>query len=140
MAGSDCDGDENPTDQDSMGSSLEGLVPSNGSHLGSISANSIDLDSIGDPLSHGLVNQAQQERKIEALNSAVEMEIWGSEFGSEDPADNTDGIGEDGGAGIIPKGRSIAHNIFNNQQSVFLSFDIEMAGEIVQDPFDKEEG
>jgi hypothetical protein len=32
--------------------------------------------------------------------------------------------------GIIPKGRSIAHNIFNNQNAVFLSFDIETAGEI----------
>jgi hypothetical protein len=32
--------------------------------------------------------------------------------------------------GTIPKGRSIAHNIFDNQNVVFLSFDIETAGEI----------
>ena len=30
----------------------------------------------------------------------------------------------------IPKGRSITHNIFDNQNAVFLSFDIETAGEI----------
>jgi hypothetical protein len=32
--------------------------------------------------------------------------------------------------GTIPKGRSTAHNIFDNQNTVFLSFDIETAGEI----------
>ena len=32
--------------------------------------------------------------------------------------------------GTIPKGRSIAHNIFDNQNVVFLSFDIETADEI----------
>ncbi len=31
---------------------------------------------------------------------------------------------------VLKLGRSIAHTIFNNQQSVFLSFDIETAGEI----------
>jgi hypothetical protein len=41
-----------------------------------------------------------------------------------------DANGKDGRDGTIPKGRSIAHTIFNNQQSVFLSFDIETAGEI----------
>jgi hypothetical protein len=35
-----------------------------------------------------------------------------------------------GGLGTIPKGRSIAHNIFDNQNAVFLSFDIETADEI----------
>ncbi len=54
LASSDCDGDENPTDQDSVGSGSEGLVPSDGSHLGSVSADSIDPDSIGDPLQMAL--------------------------------------------------------------------------------------
>jgi hypothetical protein len=57
------------------------------------------------------------------------MEILGSEFGCEDPVVNTDDIGEDGGVSTIPKGRSIAHNTFDNHQAVFLSFDIETAGE-----------
>ena len=120
LASSDRDGDENPTDQDSVGSGSEGLVPSDGSHLGSISADSIDPDSIREHLADGLVDQAQQERRGEALNLAVKMEILGPEVGPEDPVDNTDAIGEDKGAGTIPKGRSIAHNIFNNQQAVFL--------------------
>jgi hypothetical protein len=34
----------------SVESGTEGLVPSDGSHLGSVSADSIGLDSIGDPL------------------------------------------------------------------------------------------
>ncbi len=46
----------------SVESGMEGLVPSDGSHLGSVSANSIGLDSIGDPLADGLLDQAQQER------------------------------------------------------------------------------
>ena len=37
-------------------------MPSDGSHLGSVSADSIGLDSIGDPLADGLSDQAQQER------------------------------------------------------------------------------
>ena len=61
---------------------------------------------------------------------AAEMEILGPEFGSEDPIVNMDANGEEGRDGTIPKGRSIAHSIFNNQLSVFLSFDIETAGEI----------
>ena len=105
-------------------------MPSDGSHLGSVSANSIGLDSIGDPLADGLSDQDQQERWGEGLNLAAEMEILGPEFVSEDPIVNMDANGEEGRDGTIPKGRSIAHTIFNNQQSVFLSFDIETAGEI----------
>jgi hypothetical protein len=62
LAGSDCDGDENPTDQDSVGSCLEGLVPSDGSHLGSVSGDSSDPDSIVDPLADGFLDQAKQVR------------------------------------------------------------------------------
>jgi DNA polymerase III epsilon subunit-like protein len=116
--------------EDSVQSRSERLVPSDGIHLGSVSANSIGLDSIGDPLADGLSDQDQQERGGEGLNLAAEMEILGPEFGSEDPIVNMDANGEEGRDGTIPKGRSIAHTIFNNQQSVFLSFDIETAGEI----------
>ena len=63
---------------------------------------------------------------------------WGAQFAcrnwdfalSEDTIINSGAIGQEGGLGTIPKGRSIAHNIFNNQNAVFLSFDIETAGEI----------
>jgi hypothetical protein len=49
----------------------------------------------------------------------------GSEVGTEDPIINSGAIGEEGGLGtIIPKGRSIAHNIFDNQNAVFLSFEL----------------
>jgi hypothetical protein len=60
----------------------------------------------------------------------VGTEILHSEVGTEDPIINSGAIGEEGGLGTIPKGRSIAHNIFNNQSAVFLSFYIETAGEI----------
>ncbi len=66
----------------SVGSGLEGLVPSDESHPGSVSADSIGLDSIWDPLADGLLDQAQQERGREGLNLAAEMEISGPEFGS----------------------------------------------------------
>ena len=80
----------------SVESCSEGLVPSDGSHLGSVSANSIGLDSIGDPLADGLSDQDQQERWGEGLNLAAEMEILGPEFGSEDPIVNMDANGEEG--------------------------------------------
>jgi hypothetical protein len=35
-----------------------------------------------------------------------------------------------GGGGNVPKGRSITHQTFNNQQAVCMSFDVETAGEI----------
>ena len=64
------------------------------------------------------------------LNLAVEMEISDSEIGTEDTFINSGAIGKDGGSGTIPKGGSITHNIFDNQRAIFLSFDIETAGEI----------
>ncbi len=83
--------------KDSVQSRSEGLMPSDGSHLGSVSANSIGLDSIGDPLAKGLSDQDQQERGGgEGLNLAVEMEILGPEFGSEDPIVNMDANDEEG--------------------------------------------
>ena len=130
LAGSDGGVNENSTDQDSMVSCSDGLVPSDGSHMGSVSADSIDPDSIGDPLADGFVDQPQQERWGGGLNLAVETKILDSEFGIEDTVINSGAIAKDEGIGTIPKGRSIAHNTFNNQRAVFLSFDIETAGEI----------
>jgi hypothetical protein len=99
--------------------------------MGSVSVDSIDSDSITDPLADGFVDQPQhQERGGGGLNLAVETEILGSEVGTEDPIINSGAIGEEGRLDTIPKGRSIAHNIFDNQNAVFLSFDIETAGEI----------
>jgi hypothetical protein len=48
---------ENSTDQDSVTSGSDGLVPSDGSHMGSVSVDSIDSDSITDPLADGFVDQ-----------------------------------------------------------------------------------
>jgi hypothetical protein len=129
-AGSHGDVHENSTDQNFVTSGSDGLVPSGGSHMGSVSVDSIYPDSITDPLMDGFVDQPQQERGGGGLNLAVETEILGSEVGTEDPIINSGAIGEERGLGTIPKGRSIAHNIFDNQNAVFLSFDIEMAGEI----------
>jgi hypothetical protein len=91
--------------------------------MGSVSVDSIDSESITDPLADGFVDQSQQEKGGGGLNLAVETEILGSEVGTEDPIINSGAIGEEGGLGTIPKGRSIAHNIFDNQNAVFLSFE-----------------
>ncbi len=123
---------ENSTDQDSVTPGSDGLVPSDGSHMGSVSVDSIDPDSITDPLADGFVDQPQQEWGGGGLNLAVETEILDSEVGTEDPIINSGAIGEEGGLGTIPKGRSITQNIFDNQNAVFLSFDIETAGEIAE--------
>ncbi len=154
-AGSHGDVHENSTDHDSVTSDSDGLVPSDGSHMVSVSVDSIDSDSITDPLPDGFVDQPQQERGGGGLNlAALETEILGSEVGTEDPIINSGAIGEEGGLGTIPKGRSIIHSILDNQNAVFLSFDIEMTGEIAgivqisaeivrfkfQDQFGKEEG
>jgi hypothetical protein len=40
---------DTPTDEDSVASLGEGLVASDGSHLGSISVHSLNPESIGDP-------------------------------------------------------------------------------------------
>jgi hypothetical protein len=76
-AGSHGDVHQNSTYQDSVTSSSDGLVPSNGSHMGSVSVDSIDSDSITDPLADGFVDQSQQEWGGGGLNLAVETEIFG---------------------------------------------------------------
>jgi hypothetical protein len=94
-------------------SGSDGLVPSNGSHMGSVSVDSIDADSITDTLKDGFVDQTQQERGGGGLNLAVETEILGSEVGTEDPIINSGAIGEEGLLGTILKGRSVTHIIYN---------------------------
>ena len=88
LAGSDGGMNENSTDQDSVECCSDGLVLSN---------DFIDLDSIGNPLVDGLVDQPQQEKRAGGLNLAVESEILDSEFGTEDPIINSGAIGKDGG-------------------------------------------
>ncbi len=75
LAGSQGDVHENSADQDSVTSGSDGLVPSDASHMGSVSVNSIDPDSITDPLADGFVDQPQQVRGGGGLNLAVETEI-----------------------------------------------------------------
>ncbi len=88
---------DNFSDQDSVTSGSDGLVPSDGSHMGSISVDSIDPDSITDPLSNGFVDQPQQERGGGGTNLGVETEILHTEFGNEDPIINFGAIGKEGG-------------------------------------------
>ena len=84
-------------DQDSVTSDSDGLVPSDGSHMGSVSVDSIDLDSNTDPLADGIVDQPQQERGGGGLNLAVETEILHSEVGTKGPIINSGAIGKEGG-------------------------------------------
>ncbi len=76
--------DETPTDEDSGASLGEGLVASDRSHLGSISAHSLDPESIGDPPEDAFIDQGQQEGGGEGGNLADEtidlgLEVWGEE-------------------------------------------------------------
>ena len=105
LAGSHGEVHENFTDQDSVTSGSDGLVPSDGSHMGSVSVDSIDPDSITDPLADGFVDQPQQERGGGGLNLAVETEILHSEVGTEDPIINSGAIGEEGGVRHYPQGQ-----------------------------------
>ncbi len=52
---------ETPTDEDFVALLEEGLVASDGSHLGSISAHCLDPESIGDPPEDGFLDQGHQE-------------------------------------------------------------------------------
>jgi hypothetical protein len=56
LAGSHGDMHENSTDQDYVTSGSDGLVPSDGSHMGSVSVDSIYPDSITDTLVDGFVD------------------------------------------------------------------------------------
>ena len=70
-----------------------------------ISSNSIDSNSITDPLADGFVDQPQQDRGGGGLNLAVETEILDSEVGIEDPIINSVAIGEVGGVRHYPQGQ-----------------------------------
>ena len=77
----------------------DGLVASEVSHFGSISAHSHDLDSIEDPPKAGFVDQTHQEGGGGGVNSSdetIEMEV---EFSIVRNAD----IGEVGGGTMFPK-------------------------------------
>ncbi len=73
-----------PTDEDSVASLREGLVPTDASHLGSISAESISPESIGDPPKDKFVDHTQQEGGSGRGNLAVKSILLGPEFGSEE--------------------------------------------------------
>jgi|FrelakmetLWP11LW_1041352.scaffolds.fasta_scaffold92518_1 hypothetical protein len=76
--------DETPTDEDSVASLGEGLVASDGSHLGSISAHSLDPESIGDPPEDEFIDQGHQEGVGGGGNLADETIDLGLEFGGEE--------------------------------------------------------
>jgi hypothetical protein len=107
-AGGDLDPAETPRDEDSVASLREGLILSDGSHLGSISAESIDPESIGNPPEDEFVDHAQQEGGGGRGNSAVKLILLGPEFGSEERIIGNDDIDEDGG-GRYPQ-RQIHHS------------------------------
>jgi hypothetical protein len=90
---------ETPTNEDSVDSLDDGLVVSDVSHFGSISAHSLDLDSIEDPPKAGFVDQTHQEGEgggVDSSDETIEMEV---EFSIVCNAD----IGEVGGGTMFPK-------------------------------------
>ena len=121
---------ESPSDEDSVGSCDDALLASDQSHFGSISVHSLDPDSIEDTPDDPFGDQLQQDVRDEGVDMAdetIEMEV---ELGGGETNADTADIGEVGGGDYVPKGRSIAHHLLHNQLSVFMSFDIETAGEI----------
>jgi hypothetical protein len=76
--------DKTPTDEDSVAFLREGLVASDGSHFGSISAHSLDPESIGDPPEDEFIDQGHQVGVGRGGNSADEMIDLGLEFGGEE--------------------------------------------------------
>jgi hypothetical protein len=81
----------------------EGLIPSDGSHLGSISAESIDPESIGDSPEDEFVDHIQQEGGGGRSNLAAKLILLGPEFGIEECIVGNDDIDEDGGGALSPK-------------------------------------
>jgi hypothetical protein len=107
---------ETPTDENSVASLGEGLIASDGSHLGSISAHSLNPESIGDPLEDEFIDQGHQEGVSGGGNLADETIDLGLEFGVEQRIVGNGDIGEVGGGDNVPKGRFIPHQIINNQR------------------------
>ena len=121
---------ESPLDEDSVGSCDDALLASDQSHFGSISVHSLDPDSIEGTPDDPFGDQLQQDvgdKGVDMADETIEMEV---ELGGGETNADTADIGEVGGGDYVPKGRSIAHHLLHNQLSVFMSFDIETAGEI----------
>jgi hypothetical protein len=95
--------DKTPTDEDSVASLGEGLIASDGSHLGSISAHSLNPESIGDPPEDKFIDQGHQEGVGMGGNLADETIDLGLEFGSDERIVGNGDIGEIGGGTISPK-------------------------------------
>ncbi len=101
-----------------MASLREGPIASDWSHFGSISAHSLDPESIRDSPKDEFIDQDHQER-VDGWGSFADETIdLGLEFGGGEQIVGNGDIGEVGGRDNVPKGRSISHQIFNNQQAV----------------------
>ncbi len=66
-----------------------------------------------------------RRNQVQRVQTSVSLEIPGVA-----PPNNSDDIDEKEVPQSIPGGRSIAHNILNNQHCPFLSIDIETGGDI----------
>jgi hypothetical protein len=72
----------------------------------------------------------QEEASTEDPNFIHENQDYSLEIPGVAPPNNSDDIDEEEVPQSIPGGRSIAHNILNNQHCPFLSIDIDTGGDI----------
>jgi hypothetical protein len=100
------------------------------SHLGSISVYSDVSDIFAEATNKDPGATDQDEASTEGPHFSHENQDSSLEIPGVAPPNNSDDIDEEELPQSIPGGRSIAHNILNNEHCPFLSIDIEMGGHI----------
>jgi hypothetical protein len=118
--------DSEISDEDFDVSILGSIVPSDASHLGSVSC----LSSISETLSEASEVAPRAEEVLERCDKASEFTKKSDVFAAEDTNVNSSNLDEGEEDQSIPGGRSIAHHTLNNHLCQFLSIDIKTGGDI----------
>jgi hypothetical protein len=118
--------DSEPSQQDFDASVLGSIVPSDASHLGSISCSL----SISEEFSETSEVAPRVEEVLERCDEASEFTDKSDVSTPENTNLNSYNLDEGGEVQSIPGGRSIAHHTINNHLCQFLSIDIETEGDI----------
>jgi hypothetical protein len=118
--------DSEPSQQDFDASVLGSIVPSDASHLGSISCSL----SISEEFSETSEVAPRAEEVLERCDEASEFTDKSDVSTSENTNLNLSNLDEGEEVQSIPGGRSIAHHTINNHLCQFLSINIETGGDI----------
>jgi hypothetical protein len=122
--------DSGSSPEDFLASDKDSILPSDLSHLGSISVYSDVLDIFAEATNKDPGATDQEEASTEGPNFSHENQDSSLEIPGEALPNNSDDIDDEEVLQSIPSGRSIAHKILNNQHCPFLSIDIETGGDI----------